>query len=94
MKDLDVVTKVSPTRRRDEIKLFMEAIQQNELTRQMLAGWGLRLNNDIVRFNARCLDPEKIYFAGNRSYFSADRPTDWTGAAGRNPVLRTVSTLK
>ncbi|XP_032678722.1 piwi-like protein Ago3 isoform X2 [Odontomachus brunneus] len=88
MKDLDMLTKVSPSRRCDEIKLFVETIQQNEVTRQMLAGWGLRLNKDVVQFSARSVEPEKIYFGNNKYYEYTDKP-EWMGAAARNPVLRT-----
>lgn len=94
MKDLDAVTKVAPTRRRDEIRLFMEELQRNDVTREILAGWGLRLNKDLSKFNGRCLPPETIYFGNSRSYTSQDRPTDWTSGATRNPVLRTVSAMK
>lgn len=93
MRDLDTITKVAPSRRREDIKLFLEEIKENAIAQEMLSGWGLRLSNDIIQFSGRCLGPEKIFFGANRTYMSQEKSTDWTIGATRSPVLRTVSTL-
>ncbi|EFN87544.1 piwi-like protein Ago3 [Harpegnathos saltator] len=90
MKDLDAVTKVSPSRRRDEIRLFVKEIKKNEVTRGMLSGWGLRLRDDIVQFNGRSLPPEQIYLGNNKTITqNPSKIGDWTTFVTRNPVLRT-----
>lgn len=91
MKNLNEVTKISPNVRRDEIELFVKQIQENEVTRDILSGWGLRLSNNLIKFSARTLMPERIFFGDNKTYFSQERSTDWTSSAVRNTVLRTVS---
>lgn len=91
MKDLNEITKMSPNHRRDVIRQFMKAIQSNEVARELLSEWGLQFDDDIVRCTARRLEPEEIRFGRNQTYKSHDRPSDWGGAAVRNPVLRTVS---
>lgn len=93
MKDLSGVTKMSPNQRRDVIRRFVEEVEKNDVTRELLSEWGLRLSSDLVQFNGRCLEPETIHFGNGRTYKSIDRPADWSGAAVKNPVLRTVSIL-
>lgn len=89
MRDLSEVTKMSPEQRRETIRRFIEEVEKTKVTRELLSAWGLRLNKDLVRFTARRLEPEQIKFGNNRTYLSRDRPADWSGAAVRNPVLRT-----
>ncbi|KAL0126989.1 hypothetical protein PUN28_005374 [Cardiocondyla obscurior] len=89
MRDLNAVTKMSPNQRRDFMKRFIEEVEKNEVTRAILAEWGLRLSKELVQFPARCLDPETIIFGNNRTYRSFEKPVDWGGFAVRNPVLRT-----
>lgn len=95
MKDLDSVTKMSPNYRRTMIKKFIDEIKKNEVTREILSGWGLQLNNDIDQFRGRVFDPEVIQFGNNVTFQpKRDRPGDWGAAAVRNHVLRTVSISK
>lgn len=95
MRDLSAITKSSPDHRRSVIKRFVEEVEKNKVTHELLSEWGLRLNNDIVQFTARRLDPELIHFGHNRTcQLTNDKPADWSFAAVKNPVLRTVSTLK
>lgn len=94
MKDLSGVTKMSPDQRREVIRRFVEEVEKNEITQELLSEWGLRLSNDIVQFTARCLEPEVIRFGKERTYTPPNsRPADWSGFAVKNPVLRTVSIL-
>lgn len=93
MKDLSGVTKMLPNHRREVIKRFVEEVEKNEITRELLSEWGLRMSHDIVKFTARRLEPETIQFGNGRTYRSNDKPADWSSAAVRNPVLRTVSIL-
>lgn len=94
MKDLSTVTKMSPNQRREVIRRFTEEIGKNTVAQEILLEWGLRLNHDIVKFTARRLEPETIYFGNNKTYQSNDKPADWGHVAVKNPMLRTVSILK
>ncbi|KAL6264762.1 hypothetical protein P5V15_004860 [Pogonomyrmex californicus] len=94
MKDLNGVTKMSPNQRREIIKRFLEEIENNKVTRELLSEWGLHLNNEIVQFTGRCLGDETIIFGNNRTtndpHLKKDlRPGDWSSLAVRNPMLRT-----
>ncbi|XP_029662473.1 piwi-like protein Ago3 [Formica exsecta] len=90
MRDLSGITKSSPDHRRSVIKRFVEEVEKNKITHELLSEWGLRLNNDIVQFTARRLDPELIHFGHNRTcQLTNDKPADWSFAAVKNPVLRT-----
>lgn len=93
MRDLDTVTKLSPSARRNEIIHFIKEVQKNEVTVEILSGWGLSLNSEIVQFMGRQLGPEMILFGQDKKYQSTQRPVDWSSAAVKNPVLRTVSIL-
>ncbi|KYN12440.1 Piwi-like protein 1 [Trachymyrmex cornetzi] len=88
MKDLSAVTKMSPNQRRDVIRQFVEEVQKNDVTREILAVWGLRLSPDLVQFTARRLEPETIHF-GNNKIYKTNEKADWSNAAVKNPVLRT-----
>jgi len=92
MKDLSGVTKMSPNQRRDVIRRFLEEVQRTDVTREILSEWGLHLSSDLVRFTARHLEPEMIYFGNNKIFKTTER-ADWSSAAVKNPVLRSVSIL-
>lgn len=94
MRDLSAITKSSPDHRRSVIRRFVEEVERNKVTHELLSEWGLRLNNDIVQFTGRRLDPELIHFGHNKTCQLTDKPGDWSAAAVKNPVLRTVSILK
>lgn len=92
MKDLDVLTKMSPNARRDVYRHFVQEIQNNELPREILAEWGLHLETELVQFTGRVLEPETIYFGNNKKFLPPPhRPADWSSAACKSVVLRSVS---
>lgn len=86
MKDLDVITKVTPNGRRDIIKKFIQEIQENEVTRNILSAWGLKFDNELTLVKARVLPPEKIMF-GNRQIETRSN-ADWTSEMINSYVLR------
>ncbi|XP_076285684.1 argonaute 3 [Lasioglossum baleicum] len=89
MKDLDEVTKMSPNARRDVLKHFVQEVQNNEFPREILAKWGLSLENDLVNFTGRLIEPEEITFGQNRTFRPPPhKPADWGSAVSRNPMLR------
>lgn len=89
MKDIQQVTSVNPTGRRDVIRKFVKKVQETEVTRELLSGWGLRMEPDTIKITGRALDPEVLIFGNNKST-SAGPKANWP-AATRMPVLRTVS---
>lgn len=91
MKDLDALTKMTPNARRDVFRHFVQEIQNNDIPREILAEWGLQLETDLAEFKGRVFEPENIYFGKNCKYYCESKPAEWSSAACRNPLLRTVS---
>lgn len=95
MKDLSAITKSSPDHRRNVIRRFIEEVEKNKVTQELLSEWGLHLNNDIVQFTARRLDPEVIRFGNNKTcQLTIEKPGDWSATAVKSTVLRAVSILE
>ena len=88
MKDIHGITSLNPTGRRDVIRTFIQKVKETEVTRELLAGWGLRLEDDTIKLRGRALDPELLFF-GKEKTLSAGTKASWP-AATRLPVLRTV----
>ncbi|XP_033328474.2 argonaute 3 [Megalopta genalis] len=91
MKDLDEVTKMSPNARRDVLKHFVQEVQSNDIPRDILAEWGLSLENELVNFKGRLLEPEEIIFGRDKRFKSLPhKSVDWGNVVSRNPMLRTT----
>lgn len=89
MKDIHGITSLNPTGRRDVIRKFVQKVKETEVTRELLAGWGLRLEDDTIKLTGRALDPETLIF-GKGKTMSAGNKASWP-AATKMPILRTVS---
>ena len=87
MRDLAAVTQVAPEARRNVIIRFIEDVKKTELARRVLEDWGLRLSDNMTNLSGRVLEPEIITFGNGRTFVS-DK-ADWSGAAVKNPMLRT-----
>ncbi|XP_043467469.1 piwi-like protein Ago3 [Leptopilina heterotoma] len=87
MKDIQQVTGMNPSARRDVIRKFVAKVKETDVTRELLAGWGLRMEADTIKITGRALDPEMLIF-GNNKTLSAGPKANWPGAT-KMPVLRT-----
>ncbi|KAK2582643.1 hypothetical protein KPH14_004922 [Odynerus spinipes] len=87
MKDLDAITKVSPNGRRDIIKKFIQEIEKNDITRDILAAWGLQFDKELTQLKGRVLPPECIYF-GNNKKIEGKTNADWGAEAVNSYALR------
>ncbi|CAK9832967.1 Piwi-like protein Ago3 [Anthophora retusa] len=92
MKDLDEITKMSPNARRDVFRHFVQEVQKNDVSREILAEWGLHLEPDILEFKGRVFEPENIFF-GNEAKFTSppNKPAVWSSAVCKSTLLRTPS---
>lgn len=94
MKDLDIITKITPNARRDIYRHFVQEVENNEIPRNILAEWGLQLETDLIDFTGRQFEPQEIVFGNNKKYTPpSNRPADWSSALCRSVMLRTVSIL-
>ncbi|XP_001603582.2 piwi-like protein Ago3 [Nasonia vitripennis] len=86
-KDLSQVTKVSPEQRRQVIRKFIQQVNGNEVTKKLLADWGLEIDNDTLDLTGRVLDPEELVFGND--YKTKSPNADWGKVATNSKVLRT-----
>lgn len=94
MKDLDVLTKMGPNARRDVLTFFAQEVQNNDIPREILADWGLRLESNLIDFTGRVFEPVEIMFGQNRIFRPpSHKPADWGSVVCKNSMLRTVSSF-
>lgn len=89
MKDIAQVTQVSPDNRRNTIRKFIKEVNSNTAASQILSGWGITLDDDIMSFPGRKVDDEDIFF-GDQVVCKGSIKANWSNDAVRNPVLQTV----
>ncbi|KAK7067292.1 Piwi-like protein 2 [Halocaridina rubra] len=62
MKDIAQFTRVTPDVRQAALRTFIRNVNENSMTRQTLADWGLTLEDSTIHLEGRVLPPETIYF--------------------------------
>lgn len=67
MKDLATYTKLTPHARVGSYKKFLENVNNNEVSKGILADWGLALDSDPSKVTARVMDEEKVIFAKGKT---------------------------
>lgn len=67
MRDVATFTRITPNQRALELVKFIERVNQEPETRQLLANWGLRLEN-AIDLQVRQMDEERVIFANNKSF--------------------------
>ncbi|KAI4495423.1 hypothetical protein M0802_008637 [Mischocyttarus mexicanus] len=90
MKDLHMITNISPNNRCDLVRNFILQIKNNEVARALLSPWGLQIEENLTVLNGRVLMPENIYFGRNKS-LTGKPNADWNNEMLKNHVLRTVN---
>ncbi|XP_012275649.1 piwi-like protein Ago3 [Orussus abietinus] len=88
MRDVMAVTRVSPESRQKVIRDFVRDVKSTEVTKNILTDWGLQLEDDIIQFTGRVLNPEEIRFGENQTFKGQNR-ADWGAQVVRMPMLRT-----
>lgn len=88
MKDIATCTRITPNQRVGSLRTFIKRAEENEVTAQMLRGWGLTMANDILTIPGRQLDEEKILF-GNKT-ISAGRGADFNRELTNNQVIQAI----
>ncbi|XP_077999596.1 piwi-like protein 2 [Glandiceps talaboti] len=88
MKDIASHTRISPTERVRSMRKFMENIESSPEATNELAKWGLELDMDILKTEARTLPQEKIIFQNKT--ITASPEADWGREATRESVITPV----
>lgn len=89
MKEIRDVTSLSPSTRNDGIVNFIKKINSTPLARDELQRWGINLQERSCSLGGRVLRGEKLLF-GNRKVVQVGATADFSGDAGRCPVLQAV----
>jgi hypothetical protein len=66
-KDLDNITKLNPDRRYNNLRRFLDTIQNNEDSKNDLNNWQMEFKNDVIKLNAVQQAPVTVQF-GNVRY--------------------------
>lgn len=77
MRDIAAHTRVKPDQRGHTMRDFIEEMHKNKECSTTLNGWGLQFANDIVKFQARVMEPEKIYLKNATCSYNQD-DADWS----------------
>ncbi|XP_078658724.1 piwi-like protein 1 isoform X1 [Branchiostoma floridae x Branchiostoma belcheri] len=85
MKDIAVHTRVTPMQRDLAMRKFIRNVESNPAAKQEMSKWGLYLDTDLLRTNARQLPGEKI-IVRNRS-FQCNMEADFGREVTKEPVL-------
>ncbi|KAK8743630.1 hypothetical protein OTU49_001174, partial [Cherax quadricarinatus] len=85
MKDIAQHTRLTPTVRQASLRAFVKNVNSNREACQVLADWGLRLEDNAVALDGRVLPPETIFF-GCREVPGSEI-ADWGRDACREKVI-------
>jgi PAZ domain./Piwi domain. len=90
MKSIASFTRVDPNQKLQAISKYINNVNNNKETSELLKGWGLTLNKSMETLNARILPVEKIYM-GNNFVAPGSQEADWNRQVGTNPALTVVN---
>ncbi|KAI0982206.1 hypothetical protein GJ496_002423 [Pomphorhynchus laevis] len=90
MKDLSAIVHLSPSRRLEKLKTFVDNIRSSEAASKRLDDWGIELpTNNVVTVPARVLPNEKLIMGNGREIFYGNN-ADWGKELSRSSVLNAV----
>lgn len=88
MKDVAQYTRVTPNQRAVALRTYLENVRKSEKAQEVLAEWGLRIENGVIDLGARQLESETIMF-GNRN-ITCNNNCDWNRDVGNYTVVEPV----
>lgn len=89
LKDLASFAKMTPQNRIAAYKKFIQNINETKEAKQILADWGLSVDNDSITAEARVLDHQKIIFGKNRE-ISAGEKAEFSKGIMSNEVILAI----
>eukprot|EP00096_Caligus_rogercresseyi_P002219 TRINITY_DN1429_c0_g1_i3.p1 TRINITY_DN1429_c0_g1~~TRINITY_DN1429_c0_g1_i3.p1 ORF type:complete len:902 (+),score=171.92 TRINITY_DN1429_c0_g1_i3:63-2768(+) len=87
MKDLSMLTKMSPFQRKITIEKLLQEIRENEEAKEILEQWGLRLAEKALPLSGRVLEPAFIKFGNG---FRIKSNVDFSRDTLNNPMYSSV----
>ncbi|KAL8604204.1 hypothetical protein ACOMHN_014772 [Nucella lapillus] len=88
MKDLSAHTRSTPSQRLMTMRKFVDCINNNAESRELLQKWGLSLDDTALAVEGRQMRDEKVFF-GQGKFFSSAK-ADWGSAMVRSKVISAV----
>lgn len=88
MRDIASYTRLTPNQRVAAARKYIERVNETPDAKQIMANWGLQLNNDILRLDGRQLPLEKIKFGENK--IISDISGDFSNQIGNNVLFEVV----
>ena len=64
-KQIDQITKLNPQMRQEKLTRFLKQLKEKEEAQEDLRKWQLNLSDDLLKINAKVLQPVKIFFNDN-----------------------------
>ncbi len=64
-KQIDQITKLNPQMRQEKLTRFLRQLKEKEEAQEDLRKWQLNLSDDLLKINAKVLQPVKIFFNDN-----------------------------
>eukprot|EP00088_Acartia_fossae_P024862 TRINITY_DN2571_c0_g1_i14.p1 TRINITY_DN2571_c0_g1~~TRINITY_DN2571_c0_g1_i14.p1 ORF type:complete len:919 (-),score=292.46 TRINITY_DN2571_c0_g1_i14:527-3283(-) len=86
MKDVANATRITPDKRQQCLRKFLENVRDNKDCQAILSDWGLELDTEPVRLEARTLAPEKLQL-GKGKEFQVNQKVDWGRETTSNHCL-------
>ncbi|XP_066589272.1 piwi-like protein Ago3 [Prorops nasuta] len=90
MRDLSAVVNISPNDRHKVIKKFIREVNKDELAKNILDEWGLKMEEDTVAFSGRILDKEHIIL-GNNKTVKVNDSANWSSAVTKGPLIQPIN---
>lgn len=89
MRDLAAHTQMAPAQRVESLARFIKGIKSTTATREILANWGLSLDDNAVPINYRQLKEENVMFA-NQKTFPVGRSAEFGRHATNTELLNAI----
>lgn len=88
-RDVASVTRITPNQRVQALEKYCARVNSMPETKQILANWGLSLDEKPLSLQARQMDEEKVFFGRGKS-FPAGKNADFGRHATANELLEVV----
>ncbi|KAF4533260.1 Argonaute-3, partial [Ephemera danica] len=89
MKEVATYTQLNPNQRHYAIKSYLYGIDCPK-ARELLAAWGLSMDQDTVELHGRILTGEELHF-GNGAKIKVSNQGEWMKAVVAHKMLQVVS---
>ena len=80
MSQMAQYTRQDPKTRQESLMRFSSSVSTNQASTDMLDGFKLKFNQELVQLRGRLLNPEKILGGSKKTFLYKSATADWSGA--------------